>query len=726
MLLASIGPELYLLREAPLEQLRLAAGPLVAEGFRRLRTGEIHAQPGFDGEYGKIALISDSERSALQGQLSFFGLAPVSLRSAAPEQKPALAAAISASTPSREKPGRASHYGLNPLQWEAACSQAPVTAVVAGPGTGKTRTLICRMLTLLDQGAVPASQVTAVTFTNHAALEIRNRLAAELGRSSIRQLTIGTFHAICLSLLKKWKLDAPILEETEATILAQQLCSSLGLKLSPRGLLRRISGIKNGTMMPTELPDGVFPAYLATLERYGVIDYDDILLKTIEQLERGSRKIQRSLTAFTHLLVDEFQDTNPLQYRLLRLWSRSNGSLFCIGDPNQSIYGFRGADAKCFSKLASDYPKLKQITLQDNYRSTPEILSCAQPVVRSTALRAVQPSGRKVRVCQAQSALSEGIFIAHEIIRLMGGIDMLGSHGSRKQHTAQESSLSFSDIAILYRTHRQASQLEYCLKKEGIPYLVLGREEFLSDPAVRQALCFFRLLIQPQNLLALTICLQQAGYDSKSICAQYQACGCDLESLKSMLILCRASSKQGDFAGCDLLALLDHFLPIARQQSAQSLLSDWAQLQNLADNTAFERLLCTAAAQSDLSTFLSNLALGQERDIVRSGSRSYPLDAVTLSTLHGAKGLEFESVFLSGVNQGIIPLQNMGSVDLSEERRLLYVGMTRAKASLTLSFYGQPSPLLSELPQAFFQADDASERRRILAKQLSLFESSPR
>lgn len=715
-----IGPELYILREAPLEQIKEKAGSLVAEGIRRLRAGEISAQPGFDGAYGKIQLIGEEERASLQGQLSFFTNTP-----SKPAQKQAvpLSPVVLAQAAKEEQPDSAAspdHYGLNQLQWEAASSTAPVIAVQAGPGTGKTRTLVYRIASLLEHSGAPASQITAVTFTNQAALEMRERLARELGRGKTRALNIGTFHSLCLSLLKKWKLSRPVLEENEALLLAQEIVSSFSLRFSASSLLRRISGIKNGTLPSSELPDGVLAAYEQMLESYGVMDYDDILLKTIAALENG--KGERSLGSFTHLLVDEFQDINPLQYRLIRLWKRNNGSLFCIGDANQSIYGFRGASAECFAHLASDYPDCLQVTLQENYRSTPEILGCAQPVVHSQALASNQPSGSKVQLVRTSSARSEGIYIAHEIIHMMGGIDMLGAHGAKKRAHMQSKAFSFSDIALLYRTHRQAAELEYCLQKEGIPYVVLGREDYLSDAEVQRALAFFRLLCTPQNLLALSSSLLAAGCSHEQITfirQRYQDADHCLEALAQEL---RAQAESSS-ALLQFSQLLEHFLPLFSRIAPQVLLEDWAAQQGIEKNACFERLLCAASAHKDLPSFLSNLTLGQEADIRRSGSRSYPLDAVTLSTLHGAKGLEFEAVFLCGLNKGILPLQNIGNSDLGEERRLLYVGMTRAKTSLHLSYYAEPSPLLSELPAAFFEADTAADRKKILGKQLSLFDA---
>lgn len=682
-LLQKIGPELYLLREAPIEQLKKEGGPLIAEGIRQLRAGRVEAQPGFDGEYGKVQLLSAEQRAEIQGQLSFFA---TSTPAPTPPKKSAAAKLISqpAVAIAAEKGYPREHHGLNALQWQAASCSCPVTAVIAGPGTGKTRTLVARTAYLISDCAVPASHITAVTFTNQAAVEMRERLAGELGRSAIRALNIGTFHSICYSLLKKWKMELPILEESDALLLCREAAQSLGLKTSPKNLLHRISGVKNGVLMASELPEGVMAQYSTLLERYHVMDYDDILLKTIAVLEEGSKKTQKSLIAFSHILVDEFQDINPIQYRLLRLWSRSGGSLFCIGDPNQSIYGFRGADASCFPRLASDYSSVAQISLEENYRSSPEILGCSQPVVRSKALQATQPSGEKVQVIRAKSALSEGIFVAHQIIERMGGIDMLGAHAGKKK---SQRSLSFSDIAVLYRTHRQAAQLEYCLKKEGIPYVVVGREDFLSAPSVRHALNFFRSLLEPNNLLAQRYCQEEAETPA-------------LQSFRGRLL------------GSSALA----------EASAQQLLLEFAEYQGVAEDAAFERLLCIASQGQKLRDFLGNLSLGQESDFRRSGSRSYALDAVTLSTLHGAKGLEFDSVFLCGVNKGFLPLQNVGAVDPGEERRLFYVGMTRAKTSLTLCYYGEPSPFLCELPSAFFEAGSAGQRKKVLAKQLNLFE----
>lgn len=716
-LLWRIGPELYILREAPLEQLREEAGPLVFEGMRRLRRKEVCAQPGYDGVYGKIQLLTKEERSSLLGQLSFFTGISIAQAKKTSAKKARIALPTEPAFQPAPEPQTAQH-SLNTQQQHAVSCIAQTTAVIAGPGTGKTHTLIRKIVSLIEQEHTPASRIMAVTFTNQAAAEMRSRLSAALGRREARSITIGTFHSICLELLKKSELDAPVLPEEDALLLGEQIVHQFGLKLSPAGFLRRVSSIKNGALPATSLPQKVLDAYADLLDYYGVMDYDDILLRAIEHLKSQSANAKQQLHAFSHLLVDEFQDINPLQYCLIRLIKDAGASLFCIGDPNQSIYGFRGADAACFTRLAQDYPDLLQITLRQNYRSTPEILCSARPVVQEESLQATRPAGIKVQIVQAQSALSEGICLAHEIMSILGGIDMLGTGSGKKKRAGDTVAASFSDIAVLYRTHRQAEIIENCLKKEGIPYIVLGREDFLSDCTVQYALNFFRLLLEPLNLLALHSCLQYAGgrpQQIQEILLQYRLGGYRLELLPGLL------QPLGDASFQKFSEMLFSFSEKLKKEDAATLLHDWAIQQDIENNPAFDRLIYAAAAQKDLTTFLAQLTLGQEPDIRRSGSRAYPLDAVTLSTIHGAKGREFSAVFLCGINRSNLPLQASGIKDLEEERRLFYVGMTRAKELLTISYFGEPSPFLAELPSAFSETRLAAPHKKILAEQLRLF-----
>ncbi|RGX55365.1 hypothetical protein DWV16_09080 [Anaerotruncus sp. AF02-27] len=687
-LLGKLGPEFYILREAPLDEIVREAGPLIAEGVRRMRAGEVERVPGFDGEYGKIQLLTAEEIDRISGQISLFGASP----DEKPARKaPARRAAKSSPAPAGTREGlqteeRGPLAGLNDEQKAAVTAEEAAVAVVAGPGTGKTKTLVARIAYLVQERGVKPAEITAVTFTNKAAGEMRERLEKQIGKRAARAMRIGTFHAVCMRLLDDVVMLA---DESEALFVAEETVRECGLRISAKKLLQEVSRRKNGAP-PDEaeekLPQEAYLRYCEKLAAYGARDFDDLLLETLERFEPQNRK-ESALRGFTHLLVDEFQDINDLQYRLVQAWSRAGESLFVIGDPDQSIYGFRGSDARCFARLAQDLPHLRQIRLLRNYRSTPEVIGCALPLIahnggEARSLEAFRSSGAPVRALFAADEYSEAIFIAKEINRLVGGIDMLDAQERREAGCAR----GFSDIAVLYRTHRQAEVLEKCLRIEGIPYTVTGRDKLLTDPDVREAVQFFRALSDPGTAPLHRLAAKQQPEKFK--------------------------------------ALAEIFQPLMEREKPQKLLERWISERELSGSPAMEKLLGIAVCHDGMASFLQNLAFGGEGDLIRSGGKSYLSDAVSLLTLHGAKGLEFPVVFLCGVKKGVLPLDAPGrSVDLEEERRLFYVGMTRAQDELTLLMPGEPSPFFTEIPQGCLQKGKASPVKNPSGgKQLSLFE----
>ena len=626
-MLEGLGPEFTILREVPLEDIQRAAGPLVAEGIRRLRSGQVARKPGYDGAYGVIQLLSPAEREVFRGQVSLFG-------AEAPRQAKSAKGQVSKSARGSRAKSAAPAGELNGEQKAAVTATEPTVAVIAGPGTGKTHTLVERAAWLVEEQKAKPAELTAITFTNRAAEELRARLEKRLGKRAARAMTIGTFHAVCLELLG----DVPLADPYEQRAAAAAALEALGRKGSPAALLRGVSRWKTG--MDTQ-EDPAFALYQEKLE--GKLDFDDLLRQTLEQWRAGHTDKR-----FTHLLVDEFQDVDRLQLELLLAWRWEGGTLFAIGDPDQSIYGFRGADPACFAALEG----ARTVTLRQNYRSTPEILAAALPVAeavdgKNRPLEAVRPQGPAVRLVTAPGDRAEAIFIAKEIARMVGGMGMVEA----QELGAARGARSFGDIAVLCRTRRQLALLEECLARDGIPCVVAGREDFLLDGEVRQALAW-------------------------------------LEARKE------------------------------EDTPPAALLETWTAHHTPSDGV--ERLRNMAVFFDHTAAFLRNLTIGQEGDILRRAGVSYAAGAVTLSTLHAAKGLEWPVVFLCGAGEGRIPLERPGiEADQAEERRLLYVGMTRARDELVLTTGGTPSRFLEGLPLQKEEAHPAAPRPQ--GVQMSLF-----
>ena len=701
-MLEQLGPEFSILREVPPEEIERVAGPCVAEGIRRLRTGRVQRRAGFDGEYGMISLLTPAEIEQFSGQTSLFGFeAPP--RQQAPTQ--AGGAAEKAAPNRKTKPKRGE--SLNEQQLAAVHAQQPCVAVVAGPGTGKTKTLVARIVWLIEQQGVRPEEITAVTFTNQAAAEMRQRLCKQLGgKRAAARLTIGTFHAICLGLLGNVKL----VSRGEALELAADALQAVQQKISPAKLLQAVSRVKNGASVEQAgISPELYEAYQNRLNQLGALDFDDLLAQALKLDVTGRR-------CFTHLLVDEFQDINDTQYELVRAWNRAGRTLFVIGDPDQAIYGFRGASSRCFARLRADVPGLQQIYLQENYRSTPQILQAALPIIEQNPggprlLHANCLPGTAVRLVQAADDFNEAVFIAKEIGAMAGGVDMLDAQKLSHEREAR----AFSDIAVLCRTHRQLELIESCLRHDDIPCLVSGRESWLENDNVRGFLAFFRWLLRPDDAAALETALRLVWQCPQDFIQQAQR-ACARQNRLDLTAL-RQALPEGGHAG-QWLACAETWLAAAKTEKPWKLAERWAQEHGTCD--AMEKLQHTAVFYTQMPALLDALALGQEADICRAAGKGWQAGAVRLMTLHGAKGLEFPAVFLAGLSEGALPLEAKGRpADVEEERRLFYVGITRAKEELILTTGPHPSAFLQSLPRTV--ARESAARRTRQVEQLSLF-----
>ncbi|WP_371381192.1 UvrD-helicase domain-containing protein [Sporomusa aerivorans] len=753
-LLQNLGPELFILREAALPDIELVAGPCIAEGIRRLRDGKIDIQPGFDGEYGKVKVLDQSDIDRLSGQMCFLtdqvladtaacqpvaDVAEAAAGLTAPLKEPAPVQA-DARLPARngqagQAAGAVLPYGLNKEQWEAVAAPDQAIAVIAGPGTGKTKTLVSRIAYLVEQCGVPPAEITAVTFTNKAAQEMKSRLEQHFkNKRLVKAMTIGTFHSICLKLLSLWrgKNNVTIIDEYNVRSIVEELVKSMKLAISPRDALKEIALLKSGvlTAAETEKSDTaarLYTAYCAQLKGYGVMDYDDILMEVLHRFEDVSSGTETGSVAHvcSHLLVDEFQDINSIQFNLIKAWGKSSESIFVIGDPDQSIYGFRGSDFRYFARFTAEFPAIRQVELTQNYRSTPEVIAAAQAVIakkqagdKSCLLAASRESGSKVRLIDNQDELGEAIFVAKEINRMVGGIDMLDAHlqtAVRKLKPADRQARGFADIAILYRTNRQADVLEQCLLQEGIPYVVVGRDEFLAEKPVRETLAFFKFLLNPGDVTSLLTCLKANNIYTPElnlkILDSYNAGKKDIAALEKLLAATPwPLNKPGDPQA--FITLLKKYEPLIQKEQPGKIMDAWISDNHLAGIKCLELLVHTAVAHKDLAAFIQNLMLGRESDVVRSSSKVYSSDAVTLMTMHAAKGLEFPVTFICGVNDGLIPLRNgIAELDMAEERRLFYVGMTRARDELILLTGRSPSPFVADIPREQLICEQAFKPR---------------
>ena len=367
-----------------------------------------------------------------------------------------------------------------------------------------------------------------------------------------------------------------------------------------------------------------------------------------------------------------------------------------IGDPDQSIYGFRGADSECFEKLKKDFKDVCLIRLVENYRSTPEILNAALAVIshnpgKERNLKANLASCEPVRLIKAGTPMGEAIFAAKEINRMAGGIGMLEAHEAAEK---ERKIRSFDEIAVLYRTHREGELLEKCLRQEGIPYIVAGKESFLQDETVRGSIHFFRYLEDLENV-----------------------------SEKERAVSLLWGLEESEVSETIAKQAAETFEPLYKKKKPQKFVELWIKEMKLEEKEAMKKLADMTGFYKTMPEFVDALCLGTESDLRRCGNKNYTSGAVTLMTLHGSKGLEFPAVILYGVRDGMIPFESEAHpADLQEERRLLYVGMTRAKEELILTSSGEPSKFLNEMPKTMIQEEETGKRKKEEScYQMSLF-----
>lgn len=700
-MLEKLGPEFAILREIPPEDIGRIAGPRIEEGIRRLREGRVKRTPGFDGAYGKIRLFDEDELENPSGQMDFFSLLKPakqgtdSRENTPAEKKEKRECPVSPEEEPEKKKKKEAGFleELNPGQRLAACRQGGRIAVIAGPGTGKTKTLVSHILYLIQEGNADPSEITAVTFTNQAAGELRQRLHKLLGQKT-RGLQIGTFHALCLEMLRNLGEETPLLDPSEAMEIAGELKELFALGESPGEILNAVSRWKTGE----EADEGgaaLLEAYSRKLKERNALDFDDLLLRAFSLAQ--SSKEEEGRRRFSYLCVDEFQDISPLQYQLLMAWNRNGKELFVIGDPDQAIYGFRGSDGKCFQRLKEGNTSVEEIHLEENYRSGEGILKLAEAVIEKNpgergSLHPNRNASRPVRLALAENERGEAVFIAREINRLAGGIGMLEASGNAGSRDVTEIR-SFGEIAVLYRTHQEARILESCLRKEGIPYVTAGRESFLAEEKVQGTLAFFRSLLYRRK-------------EDREICRKL------LWKLEEDAI-----------AGEIYENTAETYRPLMKDPPEQ-ILDRWIIDWNWQKREEMVKLEHMAVFYHSMEEMLEALLLGVESDLKRCGQKKYHADAVTLMTLHGSKGLEFPAVIVYGARKGQIPFESSRhQADPEEERRLFYVGLTRAKEELILTASGEVSPFLEELPEGLLERETAGLPEKAEAgHQMSLFE----
>ena len=636
---------------------------------------------------------------------------------------------------------------LNEKQIEAVKAIDGPVLVISGPGSGKTRCLTHRVAYLISQGIRPGS-ILAITFTNKASNEMKERITKLLGdknnpstgsgSSVISQPTMGTFHSICLRILRKeisllgYKTNFSIFDSNDQLSLVKRVMTGLEIdpkKYNPHLILNKISKLKTDLVFPenynptdffAKIVSRVYNNYQAELKKMNGLDFDDLIVLTVKIFKQNPDILEKYQNYWKYILVDEYQDTSHDQYTLVKLLSAKNRNLFAIGDDAQSIYAFRDADIRNILNFQKDYPDAKVIFLEQNYRSTKNILAAAQNIISNNQTQVPKElwtentKGEKVYVKETLNERAEADFIVDKMDGLL------------------ESGYKIKDFTILYRTHAQSRAIEEALITRGFPYQIVGGIRFYERKEIKDILSYLRFMVNPTDLISferiynvptrgigettfskITAINKGDLVQSIGVLAKERGDTKQAKSLTEFKKLLTDLSEKKDEK--NLTSVIKYVIKrINYEDYLKSLVAKKELYDNTADKMENLKELLTVAKKYDMlkggegiEKFLEEISLLQETDKLKDSAKR-----ITLMTIHSSKGLEFPIVFIAGMEEGLFPHSRatLAPLELEEERRLCYVAITRAKDRLIMThtkyrnIFGTtqtnlPSRFIYEMPQ---------------------------
>ena len=663
---------------------------------------------------------------------------------------------------------------LNPAQREAVEKTEGPVLILAGAGSGKTKVLTTRIAYLIEDKGVQAPNILAITFTNKAANEMRERVEQNIGPET-KDMWISTFHSCCVRILRKdinkigYNRSFVIYDSADQVTLVKDCLKELNLSdkvFEPKAVISAISGAKDKLYTPKQFKDinisdnrmvkiaDIYAIYQDRLKRNSALDFDDLILKTVELFKANDEVLAYYRSRFRYIMVDEYQDTSKAQYELIKLLAREHQNICVVGDDDQSIYGWRGADIRNILEFEKDYDNVHVVKLEQNYRSTQVILDAANKVISNNIERkrkklwSEKKEGELIKIQLTGSEIEEADFIADSIAQI-----------------ARKENRPYKDFAVLYRANAQARPVEDALNRSQIPYNIYGGTKFYERKEIKDLLAYLRVIQNPQDDISIKriINVPRRGIGLRTIEKIEDRANLKQESIYSVLIDIETNSDISTKARASISGFVDiigtlrtikEVYPVSkliekvldttgymdelveiRNKNEKDLTGKGEEAQDRIDNLRefisialeFESSNDDTYENKDLETFLTSIALTSESNDEEDNDR------VSLMTIHTSKGLEFPVVFLTGMEEGLFPIsraiKSMSDSQIEEERRLCYVGITRAKEELYMSLtekrtlYGKTnvaiaSRFMEELPE------ECIERLYKVKKELSYSKAS--
>ncbi|RRH12503.1 DUF3553 domain-containing protein [Clostridioides difficile] len=663
---------------------------------------------------------------------------------------------------------------LNPAQREAVEKTEGPVLILAGAGSGKTKVLTTRIAYLIEDKGVQAPNILAITFTNKAANEMRERVEQNIGPET-KDMWISTFHSCCVRILRKdinkigYNRSFVIYDSADQVTLVKDCLKELNLSdkvFEPKAVISAISGAKDKLYTPKQFKDinmadnrmvkiaDIYALYQDRLKRNSALDFDDLMLKTVELFKANDEVLAYYRSRFRYIMVDEYQDTSKAQYELIKLLAREHQNICVVGDDDQSIYGWRGADIRNILEFEKDYDNVHVVKLEQNYRSTQVILDAANKVISNNIERkrkklwSEKKEGELIKIQLTGSEIEEADFIADSIAQI-----------------ARKENRPYKDFAVLYRANAQARPVEDALNRSQIPYNIYGGTKFYERKEIKDLLAYLRVIQNPQDDISIKriINVPRRGIGLRTIEKIEDRANLKQESIYSVLIDIETNSDISTKARASISGFVDiigtlrtikEVYPVSkliekvldttgymdelvdiRNKNEKDLTGKGEEAQDRIDNLRefisialeFESSNDDTYENKDLETFLTSIALTSESNDEEDNDR------VSLMTIHTSKGLEFPVVFLTGMEEGLFPIsraiKSMSDSQIEEERRLCYVGITRAKEELYMSLtekrtlYGKTnvaiaSRFMEELPE------ECIERLYKVKKELSYSKAS--